>query len=605
MSAAKAVAIAPVPMHIAVHNGIVKGQLAIVITQRRNSGPHAERASAWLRSHLALRPPHCILFRPLPAILIFMGMAALPLHAQYSRPAITPYGGYNPAGSYGQYGQYGQYGSGYSYQDPTQYGVTTNPYGYSTGYGSGYGTGYPNYPGGFGTGAVSTRTRNPRTGRYGTPSTGTDPGQTPAIAGRTSGRTSGRSLRTQPSPTPAGGLPPSPTPATGPASTRDKKPATVVPGAPPPVRAAAPAAPAVSAAFSYRPPPDVAIVYLTPFQASIPVGDELETRLSLANPGKKEFQTIEIILQYNPMVLEPIRLDEADIAPLIEGQSESVVFIEAGILTYRARLAKPTTAQSADFFSIRWKSLAPVHASDISFGVWQMKRTTLSNKEGVNILGGTGNTGALGMSLQVYSPAELADGPPIGDELFAGPGKSPSRGGIQLRLTTNREEIPVNEDFYVGVWFENPRLLDVSKLALKIAFDPNVLEVVDDDANNWITTGVNIFDGDFHDQFPFDIHLENSVSNGSGRIVYAVSCLGRRVLAERGYVARIRFRPKTQAASTPIVFLFEPKDDPLRTQATYLGNDLLGSPERDDDGVENLTVRIVEPRLPRLLQTEK
>ncbi len=531
-----------------------------------------------------------------------MNLAALPLHAQYSRPAVTPYSGYNPAGSYGQYGQYG---SGYSYQDPTQYGVTTNPYGYSTGYGSGYGTGYPNYPGtfgpgGLGTGNIGTRTRNPRTGRYGSPSTGADTGPAPGIAGRTSGRTS----RTQPSPTPAGGVPTPP--GKGPASTRDKGPATVVQGAPPPPpRAAAPAAPAVSAAFSYRPPPDVALVYLTPFQASVPVGDELETRLSLANPGKKEFQTIEIILQYDPRVLEPLRLDEEDIAPLIEGQSESVVFTEAGILTYRARLAKPTAAQSADFFSIRWKSLAPVHASDITFGVWQMKRTALSNTEGVNILGGTGNTGALGMSLQVYSPAALADGPPIGDELFAGPGKSPSRGGIRLRLTTNREEIPVNEDFYVGVWFENPRLLDVSKLALKIAFDPNVLEVVDDDANNWITTGVNIFDGDFHDQFPFDIHLENSVSNTAGRIVYAVSCLGRRVLAERGYVARIRFRPKAQAASTPIMFLFEPKDDPLRTQATYLGNDLLGSPERDDDGVENLAVRIVEPRLPRLLQTEK
>jgi len=221
----------------------------------------------------------------------------------------------------------------------------------------------------------------------------------------------------------------------------------------------------------------------------------------------------------------------------------------------------------------------------------------------VNILGGALNTGALGMTLQVFSPEELADGPPLGDQLFAGTGQA-ARGGIRLRLVANKARIPANEDFYVGVWFDNPRLLDVSKVAFKIRFDPRVLEVVDDDTDNWITRDVNIADGDFHDQFPFDIHLENAASNDSGLISYAMACTQRRALPQQGYIARVRFRPRALAEATPIAFVLGPDDDQMRTQVRFLGDELLGTPGQPESGVNDLTVRIVEPQLPRLLATE-
>jgi len=372
----------------------------------------------------------------------------------------------------------------------------------------------------------------------------------------------------------------------------------------PPPAAGAAKGPAVTASFTFKPLPDVAVLYVTPLRFDVAIGREFETRVSLSNPGAKEFQTIEVALRFDPMVLEPVRLDDDAIGPLLEGESEAVVYIEVGILIYRARLAQPLASQAAEFFTVRWRTLEVSPHTEIGFSSWQERPTALLNGSDENVLGGTGSDGSLGMTLQVFSPDALADGPPIGEELFAGPHEG-ARGGVRLRLFTNRQTVPASEDFYVGVWFENPGLIEISKVAFKIRFDPDVLQVVDDDTDNWITSGINIFDGEYHDRFPFDIHVENSVLNDLGLITYAMACTQRRALPERGYIARIRFQPKALAASTPIEFVFEPEDDPLRTQVCYLGGDVLGEPDRAEDGVEGLVVRIVEPELPRLLATEE
>jgi len=477
---------------------------------------------------------------------------------------------------------------------------------YDTDYPSGapYSPGYP-----YGS-SYDARYRDRTTGRFGASLTPDTSGVSPPSSRYSRPTPRGRTTPTPrgATPTPRGATPTAAVPGQGPASSRfPGQPPTVVRGAmpaAPAARAAAAKAPGGTASFTFKPAPDVAVLYTTPFQAKTAVGEECETRVSLSNPGKKEFQTIVTVLRFDPDAVEPVRLDEDPISPLLESPSESVVYTQAGILIYQAQLARPMKAEAADFFTIRWKTLAVSPHTEIGFGSWRGQRTALLGKSNETILGGPGNEGSLGMTLQVYSPDEIADGPPIGEELFAGRQRT-TRGGVQLKLITNKKEIPANEDFYVGVWFDNPRLLEISKVTLKIRFDPRVLEVVDDDTNNWITIGINISDGDYHSDFPFDVHVENSVLNDLGAINYAVACTQRRSLPEQGYLARIRFRPKGLAASTPIEFVLEPDDDPMRTQVCYLGDDVLGSPDRNDDGVENLTVTIVEPRLPRLLTTEK
>lgn len=454
------------------------------------------------------------------------------------------------------------------------------------------------YPGGPAGRPYDARYRDPRTGRFTQGRYGRGMPTPPGRYGRTPPR--GRAT-----PTPRGTTPKA-SPGKGPASTRSGQPATTIRGRrPTPIpRGRSSKAAAVTARFTFKPLPDVAVLYITPLRAEIAVAEEFETVVSLSNPGEKEFQTIEVALRFDPAALEPVRLDDDEIHPLLEGDSEAVVYTEAGVLFYRARLAQPLASQAAEFFTVRWKTLGVSPHTEVTFSAWRELRTALLDESEQNILGGTGSGGSLGMTLQVFSPEARADGPPIGDELFAGSHER-ARGGVRLRLFANKKTIPASEDFYIGVWFENPGLVEISKVAFKIRFDPHVLEVVDDDTNNWIATGVNIFDGDYHGLFPFDIHVENSVLNGLGLITYAMASTQRRALPERGYIARIRFRPKALAASTPIEFTFEPDDDPFRTQVSFLGGDVLGEPDQAGDGVEDVAIRIVEPELPRLLATEE
>jgi len=348
------------------------------------------------------------------------------------------------------------------------------------------------------------------------------------------------------------------------------------------------------------------MLYMAPLQTIVAVGEEFDTRVALSNPAGKEFQAIKAVIRYDPTVVEPVYLKDDKIRPLVEGEAESVVYADLGVLIYQARLRSTLAGQAVEFFTVRWKTLAVSAGTELNFVSQGEERTALLDKSNSTILGGSVTEGLLGMALQVFSPEQLADGPPIGEELFAGSTVGQARdGGVRLRLIANNQAIAANEDFYVGVWFENPKRVDVSNISLKIRFDPNVLEVVDDDTDNWITTGVNIFDGDYHDQFPFDIHLENSVANDLGLISYAMACTQRRALPQRGYVARIRFRPKTVAANTRIEFVFQPLDDPLRTQVSFLGSDVLGSPTSADDGTADLTLSIVEPKLPKRLVTQE
>lgn len=509
---------------------------------------------------------------------------------QYNRYGSTQYNRYGST-QYNQYGSnrygsnmYNQFGSSaYNRSGSSQY----NRYG-SNQYGNQYGSNrYGSSYGG------NQRYRDPRTGQF-------DRSNRSNRSSRN--RRGGGDDRN--TPTPPGGAPAvSPTPGARPGQTGNPV-ATVRGKARPANKGGGSTDAGVTAEFTFKPTPDVAVLYMTPMQHNLAVGEEFETRVSLSNPAEKQYVSIEVVLRFNPLALEPLRLDDDRIRPLLDGNAEAVVYTDAGLMAYRGRLSEPLSAQAVDIFTVRWRTLSPASHAEIAFSGGRGYETALRNSNDDNILGGTGNEGSLGMSLRIFSPQEEADGPPIGEQLYSGYNDG-TRDGVQLRLVTNKTEIPANEDFYVGVWFDNPRMVECSKIRFKIRFDEHVLEVVDDDTDNWITTGVNVHDGSYHDRFPFDIHVANSASNLTGLIEYAMACTQRGVLPENGYLARIRFRPKTLAQSTPIEFEFGANDDPLRTQVTYLGADVLGTSANPDDGVENLAVSILEPQLPRMLRIER
>ena len=568
--------------------------------------------------------------------------------SRFNFPGSTSYGygganyggGNSGGGSYGGgYGNYG-YGSGYGnsgYPGSTGFGMGGSNFGGSGFGGSRLGSSRSIPGGGLSGRSGGIRTRDPRTGRFSSQSYGqqqpydqqygdqyqqgqtgqtrqgsrssrynrsdrynrNDPNQ-PAGSRRGS-----RSSRLRPGETPPPGQTPGPG---GPASQRPGQmgPGQTARGAartPPPGAAGAQGA-GVTAVFQYRPNVDTAVLFMTPLEAQAPVNEEFETHVALANPGSKSFEKIQVTLRYDPMLLEPVRLDDEQVRPLLADDAKAVVYTESGILTYEAALDEASSARSVEVFTIRWKALAPAPFTKIDFTQARGQETALLDDEGKSILGGTASEGTLGMTVVVFSPEDREKGPPIGEAVYA-ENDDTSRGSVQLRLVTNAQRIPASEDFYVGVWFENPRFVDVSKIRFTIRFDPRVLEVVDDDTKNWIADGVNIFDGDYHEDFPFDIHVANTVVNETGRIDYAMSCTKRRVFPDRGYLARIRFRPRSTVNATRIAFEFTQDNQAGQTEVSYLGADVLGNPTVRGDGTENLVVQITRPRLPKALAEER
>ena len=127
-----------------------------------------------------------------------------------------------------------------------------------------------------------------------------------------------------------------------------------------------------------------------------------------------------------------------------------------------------------------------------------------------------------------------------------------------------------------------------------IRYDPDILEVVDADRDNWITRGVNILDGPYHQQFPFDYHIENQAFPGKGEIVYRAGIGNAEKLRGRmGVLAAIVFRAKAPAASASVTFRLPESRTDRGTRITYLNQNVLGSPDRPASGLRQTALRIL------------
>ncbi|NQU44527.1 hypothetical protein HQ520_14650 [bacterium] len=130
----------------------------------------------------------------------------------------------------------------------------------------------------------------------------------------------------------------------------------------------------------------------------------------------------------------------------------------------------------------------------------------------------------------------------------ARPGASAS---IEFQAPESRQ-VEVGEEFWIDLILQNDSLIPIDLIGLRIEYDAHVLEVIDEDANNWILRGTNIWDGAFHQAYPFDFHRVNDANNSRGEIDYV---LGRQYGVwsfPTGIFARMRFRAIGAADVTAI-----------------------------------------------------
>jgi len=153
-----------------------------------------------------------------------------------------------------------------------------------------------------------------------------------------------------------------------------------------------------------------------------------------------------------------------------------------------------------------------------------------------------------------------------------------------LRVEPSLAQVKVGERFDVLVHLDNPDRVPFDAVALYLRYDPRALRVVDVDEDNWITDGINIGDGEFHDDFQFEYCRANEVNTERGEILYAMESFGEPVSAN-GPFARIRFVALRPVQSTYLLYGFNVPGRFPTTGVFRRQKDLLAQTNDYRDGV--------------------
>lgn len=378
--------------------------------------------------------------------------------------------------------------------------------------------------------------------------------------------------------------------------------------------------------------------YLTLNADQIIVGDAFSMDLQLSNPKKAGFDRLSVVLQFDPVFLRPVKgpptaedesaelaasmIDEATFAParrrimavadtkkqpyireaFSQGNRlslyENVVDTEQGLINYMFELENETATARGRVASIFFEALQPTRRTFVSF---RFGKPPAEGLEAASELGTAlvrGSEDVLGLPLRP-DDGTIDRGITI---LSEKPSKTRVRSleprrtseevfTTRLRLVPESRRIVVDEEFNVYVELENPDHIRFDQVSLLIAYNPRVLEVIDYDADNAITRGVNIHDGSYRDVFPFDFFLVNRVNPETGLIDYRMRGYRRPLLSE-GVLGCIRFRAvKSTSKTTLRMFIDRDGQDPT-TGVFYRFKDVLADSADPTDGISTCSLRI-------------
>lgn len=378
--------------------------------------------------------------------------------------------------------------------------------------------------------------------------------------------------------------------------------------------------------------------YLTLNADQIIVGDVFSVDVHLSNPKKAGFDRLAVVLAYDAVFLRPVKgppkvegeppelatsmIDEATAAPLRRGAVaagvtkqqpyireafsrgdhislyENVIETEEGLVTYTFELENETATAQGRVASVYLEALQPTRRTFISF---QFAGPSIQGLETAGELGTglvRGDKDVLGLPLRP-DDGTIDRGITILSE-------RPSRERVRslehsdtsqevyrthLRLAPERHRIVVGEEFNVYVELNNPDHIHFDQVSLLIAYNPRVLKVIDYDAYNTITSGVNIHDGSYRNAFPFDFFLSNRVNLDTGLIDYRMRGY-RRPLVSEGVLACVRFRGMESTSKTTLrVFVDYDGQDPT-TGVFYRFRDVLADSADPTDGISTCSLQI-------------
>jgi hypothetical protein len=162
----------------------------------------------------------------------------------------------------------------------------------------------------------------------------------------------------------------------------------------------------------------------------------------------------------------------------------------------------------------------------------------------------------------------------------------------RIAIYPSVETVSEGREFDYLIELDNPNRVDFDEITLLLGFNPKYLTPRDYDAGNYIRSGVNVFDGDYHDDFPWNHHRRNEIDPGKGYILYRMGTL-RSALNSSGVVASIRFRARSATGERGTRLKVGFVDDVVESGLTRRGRDVLGDPDEQRDGFETYPVIIL------------
>lgn len=334
-------------------------------------------------------------------------------------------------------------------------------------------------------------------------------------------------------------------------------------------------------------------------------GGKFVTRAVFRNGHRSAFRVVDIALKYDPQILRPEGIDDSALESLLTAPSQANVDARRGRITYHAEFSEPRRDDLFTLFRVEWKALAPAQHTAIAFvnqpnfptRVLEGGKNVLQPKEEDTEIEVSENSGLLDADVTVIPDNQTAQeieeaGPEFtGIQIANNISQGTAEGGITLALRPRQRSVRTGEDFFVDIVYANPKKAEMDSVRLKVVFDPKVLQVVDYDDENWISRGTNIYDGEYHEDLPFDFHVRNAAYNLTGEIYYEMGFANRVRVPSSGVIATIRFRATAPSPSASIAFDLSEGEN-SRTSISFFGFNLIGTPGDRAAALANAAVSI-------------
>jgi hypothetical protein len=318
-------------------------------------------------------------------------------------------------------------------------------------------------------------------------------------------------------------------------------------------------------------------------------GTRFVSEIRLHNSAAVPFDRVRIALRFDKRFIRPVKVFDSAIRADLKGAPRFEINERDSMLLYDATLARPRITKELPVLKIVWEAIRPTEYTGLQFafasGDTEAAPHTAIYDGQANILGNPDDPidGVLGGSILVLKPFDPNSS--AAPEILQGKkeelreiylGTIGSRAQVGLRLVGPETPPAVGEEFHVEVHLNNPAGAVIDSVRFFVRFDPHSLEVLDDDRGNWIRQGINVHDGLYRRDFPFDFHKRNEVDNRRGYINYAMA-LSDGMSLPTGPFARIRFRVLRPVAETEIEIVAGQPGLVNRSAVQYFGFDLLSA----------------------------